>query len=352
MSTANMNNSSRPTRRFPLNRRGFLVGSATVAGGLILGISLNQSATALPQRRAGAFQPNAWLQITPANEVIFQLDKVEMGQGTLTSLTTIMAEELDIDPRRVLVEQAPVHGDFQDPIQITGGSTSVNTRWEVLRTTGARAREMLVAAAAARWKLPVADCITDDGKVSKRDGSASFTYGELAADAAKLSVPDKPVLKAASAFKYVGQSLRRFDAHSKVTGTAVFGIDVDVPEGVNAVVLRNPHFGGGLPGFDPTAAKAAPGVLDVFAISNGIAVVADTYWHARKASALIQLDWPKGPMASVSSESIRSTWVELAKTEGRSVRDDGDAGKALASAAQRVEAVYEVPYLAHATMEP
>ncbi len=347
-----MTTNAKPARGFPLNRRGFLLGSATVAGGLVLGISLNQSAKALPSARAGAFQPNAWLQITPANEVIFQLDKVEMGQGTLTALTTIMSEELDIDPRRVLVEQAPVHGDFQDPIQITGGSTSVNARWDVLRTTGARAREMLVAAAAARWKLPVSECVTDDGKVQRKDGSASFTYGELAADAAKLAVPEKPQLKEAATFKYVGQSLRRFDALSKVTGTAEFGIDVEIPGAVNAVVLRNPHFGGGVPAFDAAAATAAPGVLDVFAISNGIAVVADTYWHARKASALIQAEWPKGPLANVSSESIRANWVELAKTEGRSVRDDGDAAKALASAAQRIEAVYEVPYLAHATMEP
>lgn len=349
-----MNNQheGRAPKGFGVNRRGFLIGGAAAAGALVLGISLNQPAKAMPNARKGAFQPNAWLQVTPDGQVIFQLDKVEMGQGTLTSLTTILAEELEVDPRRVLVEQAPVHGDFQEPIQITGGSTSVATRWDVLRTTGARAREMLVAAAAARWNVPVAQCEAKDGRVARRDTGASLSYGELASAAAALPVPESPALKLPASYRYVGQSLRRFDAESKSTGKAVFGIDVDVPGLVNAVVLRNPHVGGGVPGFDAAAAKQSAGVIDVFAIGSGIAVVADTYWHARKASEKVVVSWPKGPLANVSSDTIRAAWIEAAKTEGRAVRDDGDAAAAIEKAATRVTAEYEVPYLAHATMEP
>jgi isoquinoline 1-oxidoreductase/isoquinoline 1-oxidoreductase beta subunit len=245
-----------------------------------------------------------------------------------------------------------VHGDFQQPIQITGGSTSVATRWDVLRTTGAQAREMLLAAAAARWNLPVAQLEARDGRVLRRDTGEGLTYGALASDAAKLPVPEAPRLKAASEYRYIGQSLRRFDAESKSDGSAVFGVDVDLPGLVNAVVLRNPHFGGGIPAFDATAAKASAGVIDVFAISTGIAVVADTYWHARTAAGKVVVDWPKGPLAGVSSETIRAAWVEAAKGDGRAVRDDGDAEAALAAAATRITAEYEVPYLAHATMEP
>ncbi len=335
-----------------LNRRGFLVGGAAVAGALVLGISLDQPARAMPNARRGAFQPNAWLQVTPDDQVIFQLDKVEMGQGTLTSLTTILAEELEVDPRRVLVEQAPVHGDFQQPIQITGGSTSVATRWDVLRTTGAQAREMLVAAAAARWNLPVAQLEAKDGRVLRRDTGEALTYGALAGDAAKLEVPEAPRLKSAADYRYIGQSLRRFDAEAKSDGSAVFGVDVDLPGLVNAVVLRNPHFGGDVPAFDAAAAKASAGVIDVFAIGNGIAVVADTWWHARTAASRVAVDWPKGPLAGISSETIRAAWVEAAKTEGRAVRDDGNVEEALAVASTRIAAEYEVPYLAHATMEP
>ncbi len=335
-----------------INRRAFLTGTAVVAGGLVLGIAPAQRAGAMPNARAGSFQSNAWLQITPADEVIFQLDKTEMGQGVMTALPTILAEELEIDPRRIVVELAPVNKTFQDPIQITGGSSSVSSRWDVLRTTGAQAREMLVAAAAARWAVTPAQCKADNGRVLRVGTDESFSYGELANDAAKLPVPKHPVLKAPADFKYVGQPLRRFDGAEKSNGTAVFGIDVDVPDAVVAILIRNPHFGGSLQSFDATAARSAPGVIDIFDLNGAIAVVADTYWHATKAARTVNVTWDKGPLGSLDSDGIRAAWVDMAKQDGRTVRGDGNVDAALKSAASVHEAVYEVPYLAHATMEP
>ena len=241
-----------------VNRRRFLAGTAAVTGGLVLGVYSTQPVRAMPNARAGSFQANAWLQITPQDEVIFQLDKVEMGQGVLTALPTILAEELEIDPRRIIIELAPVNKAFQDPIQITGGSTSVNVRWDILRTTGARAREMLVATAAARSGIKPDQCKADDGRVLRIGTSESSTYGELADDAAKLPVPKKPTLKDPADFKYIGKSLRRFDGPEKSTGTAIYGMDVDVPGMAVAILVRNPHFGGSLQSFEATQARGRP----------------------------------------------------------------------------------------------
>ncbi len=335
-----------------INRRRFLAGTAAVGGGLVLGVYATQPVAAMPNARTGSFQANAWLQITPQDEVIFQLDKVEMGQGVMTALPTILAEELEIDPRRIVVEFAPVNKAFQDPIQITGGSTSVNVRWDILRTTGAQAREMLVAAAAARWGVKVDQCTAVDGKVLRVGTGESFTYGELADDAAKRKVPKDPALKNPADFKYIGKSLRRFDGPEKSTGTAIYGMDVDVPGMVIAILMRNPHFGGSLQSLDATQARKAAGVIDVFSVNGAVAVVADTYWHATKASQLVLVTWEKGPLAGLDSDGIRAAWVEVAKQDGRTIRDEGDAPKALKTAASVHDAVYEVPYLAHATMEP
>jgi isoquinoline 1-oxidoreductase beta subunit len=339
-------------QEFNVNRRRFLAGTAAVTGGLVLGIYPSQRAAAMPNARSDAFHTNAWLQITPADEVIFQLDKTEMGQGVLTALPTILAEELEIDPRRIVIEMAPVNAAFQDPLQMTGGSSSVSSRWDILRTTGAQAREMLVAAAAARWGVTPDQCSANDGTVVRTGSNESFRYGDLASDAAKLPVPKQPKLKDPSQFKYIGQSLRRFDAPEKSNGTAVYGMDVDVPGMVVAILLRNPHFGGALQSFDATQAREAPGVIDIFSVNGAIAVVADTYWHATKAARAVEVAWDKGPLAGLDSDAIRAAWVEHAKQDGRTIRDDGDVPRALKTASAVHEAVYEVPYLAHATMEP
>ena len=337
---------------FNINRRTFLTGTALVTGGLVLGVFPAQRAGAMPNARVGSFQANAWLQITPADEVIFQLDKTEMGQGVLTALPTILAEELEIDPRRIVVELAPVNKAFQDPIQMTGGSSSISSRWDILRTTGAQAREMLTAAAAARWAVKPDQCRADNGRIVRLGTDESFSYGELANDAAKLPVPKHPALKDPSEFKYIGKSLRRFDAPEKSNGTAVFGIDVDVPGAAVALLIRNPHFGGSLQSFDAAAARSAPGVIDIFEVHGAVAVVADTYWHATKAARAVNVTWDKGPLGGLDSAGIRAAWVEMAKQDGRTIRDEGDVKTAIKSAANVHDAVYELPYLAHATMEP
>ena len=334
-----------------LDRRQFLVTSGLITGGLVLGCATDPRASALPKARGG-FAANAWLQITPDDQVIFQLDKVEMGQGVLTALSTILAEELEIDPRRIVVEMAHVHPDFQTPLQITGGSSSVTTRWDILRTTGARAREMLTAAAAQRWGVAPSRCRAEDGRVHRVDSSESWSYGELANDAAELPVPKSPALKNAADFKYIGKSIRRFDAESKVNGTAVFGMDVDLPGLAVALVVRNPHFGGSLVSYDAEAARKANGVIGIFPVKAGIAIVADTYWHAKRAARQVTVNWDKGPLGTLTSDGIRTAWSEAAKEDGRTIRSDGNAAKAIADAASVHEAVYEVPYLAHATMEP
>lgn len=336
-----------------ITRRKFLVGSATAVGGLVFGISFTEKrVAALPDVREGALQPNAWLQITPDNQIIFQLDKTEMGQGVITSMPAILAEELEVDPRDMVVELAPVHGDFQDPMQITGGSSSTRTRWDVLRETGAKARTMLITAAAARWGVLADQCFAKDGRIHHSGSARSASFGELANDAAELPVPEEVSFKNPADYKYVGKPLRRLDSMAKSTGTAQFGLDVYVPDALTAVVLRNPHFGGAIDSFDASEAMKMAGIKNILQISAGIAVVADTYWHARQAADKVTVQWNKGSLANVSTDWIRSTWEEKAKLEGKSVRTDGEGVHGLDLAADVITAVYEVPYLAHATMEP
>ncbi len=270
----------------------------------------------------------------------------------MTALPTILAEELEIDPRRIVVELAPVNKAFQDPIQITGGSSSVSSRWDVLRTTGAQAREMLVAAAAARWAVTPAQCKADNGRVLRVGTDESFSYGELANDAAKLPVPKHPVLKAPADFKYIGQSLRRFDGTEKSNGTAVFGIDVDVP---------------GRGRRDPDPQSALRRIVAVVRCDRR-AQRARRHRHLRRERCnrrrgrhVLACDESRPhrqrDMGQRSARLARQRWHSRRMggdgEGGRShVRDDGDVDAALKSAASVHEAVYEVPYLAHATMEP
>ncbi len=338
----------------PVNRRQFIAGSATIAGGLILGIGFTDNpAEAMPNSRTDSLQPNAWLQITPENAVIFQLDKTEMGQGVYTALPTILAEELGIDPRSIRIELAPVHSDFQDnTMQMTGGSASVASRWDILRQTGARARHMLIAAAARAWSVTPADCYAENGRVYRKDTGDSVAFGDVASAAAREKIPDNPILKEPSDYIYIGKSLRRLDGAAKSTGEAIFGIDVKVDGAVNAVVMRNPHFSKTIGAWNADHARTAAGVIDIFEISTGIAVVADTWWHARKAAGLVTVTWDKGRLAGVSTETIRADWVRMSAEAGKNVRTEGEPEAGLQAAASIHEAVYEVPYLAHATMEP
>jgi len=341
-----------------LNRRTFLKSSAVAGGGLVLGVHFSGCSSDARLAGDNSLSPDAWLQITPDNRVIFQLDKAEMGQGVSTALPTLVGEELELDPARIHVHLAPVHPDFQDPLQVTGGSTSTATRWEPLRMSGAAAREMLRSAAAAEWAVPVAEVVVRDGRIRHSASGRDVSYGDMAEAAAHLSVPSEPPLKSPADFRWIGRSLPRNDRVGKSTGTALFGIDTGMgdnalPGLVSAVVVRSPRFGAELTGFDDRAARAVAGVLDVFAISTGVAIIASGYWPARQAAGRLDANWSGGPLQGLDSAALETTQRQLLTEEtGRSARDDGDWTQAVASAAQVIEAEYVIPHLAHATMEP
>ncbi len=347
-----------------LSRRAFLktsVGTTAVAGsGLVLGVSLTGCASSPPIAGAGAISPDAWLQITPDDRVIFQLDKTEMGQGVITALPTLVAEELNIDPARIHIQLAPVHPRFQDPIQITGGSTSIANRYEPLRKTGAAAREMLRAAAAEAWDVPAAEIEIADGRVGHGASGREVRYGDLAEAASRQPVPADPPLKAPADFRWIGHSVPRTDRVIKSTGRAKFGIDVgvgeddpDLPGLATAVVIRAPRFGAELESFSGHAAREMPGVIDIFKVPTGVAVVAEGYWYASQAAEQVDTRWSDGPIAGLDSAGLEAAQRRaLDEQSGRQVRNDGDVGRAREEAARIVEAEYLIPHLAHATMEP
>ena len=337
-------------------RRKLLIGTGLVGGGLLVGFSIAGDKP-VPRTAADSFQPNAWLQITPEGKVIFQLDKAEMGQGVYTGLTTLMGEGLDYNPANIAVEMAAVHPAYNNPalrMQVTGGSTSLTTAWDVLQEAGAAARHMLMAAAAERWSLPVGELETDDGFVIHAPSGRRASYGELADAARSMPVPEQLPARSA-AYKWIGKSLPRFDTPAKVDGSAEFGVDVKLPGMKVAVVLRCPHFGGSLRSFDASRASEMPGVQKIFPIHNGLAVVADGYWQARQAAGALQVEWDKGPLAGLDSATIRRRQEEALENPETIVDavDEGDADGVLAAQADKVvEAHYAAPFLHHSTMEP
>lgn len=339
-----------------LTRRKFLVGSGVVGGGLVLGFSLRDVAP-IPHTRPDSFQPNAWLQITPQGEVIFQLDKAEMGQGVMTSLSAIIGEELDYDPAKMTIEFAGAHPAFKNPqmgVQITGGSTAVMTSWEPLREAGAAARAMLVAAAAQQWKVDVAQCTTDDGFVVHPDGKQRSSYGDLAVYAAQQKAPKKVALKAPGSYRWIGKSLQRFDSADKVKGKTQFGVDVLLPGMKVAVVVRCPQFGGKLLSFDKSSISGISGIHDVFAIHSGVAVVANGYWQARKAANQLVVQWDKGPLAGLDNAKIMQGLRSALETTAKpfAALDEGDVKAAFTAPAQQIEAEYTAGFFHHSPMEP
>ncbi len=337
---------------FNVSRRDFLKTSALAGGGLLIGFTL-PGASRLAEA-AGEFKPNAFIRITPNNQVTVICGLSEMGQGVHTAIPMLVAEELEADWSRIKVEQAPADPAFKNPFmgfQATGGSTSVRVNWEPMRKAGATAREMLIAAAAETWKADKADCRAEKGMVVHKSGK-KLTYGRLAAKAAAQPVPSDIKLKDPKEFKIIGKGAKRLDTPAKVNGSAVFGMDVRLPGMLTAVVARAPVAGGKVASFNADKAKAMPGVKHVVQIGSGVAVVADGYWNAKKGRDALEIKWDDGPGATLSSEGIRKTFGELAEKEGTVGYKEGDVGAALAGAGKKLEAVYEAPYLAHACMEP
>jgi len=332
-----------------MQRRDFLQVTGTIGAGLVIGFRI-------PNRRGVApFAPNAWLRIGTDDRVLVIVDRSEMGQGVTTSLPMLLAEELEADWTKIRFEFAPADKAYINQlfgIQGTGGSSSVRAAWKPLREAGAQARTMLIAAAAQTWGVEPASCRAEAGAVMHAATNRRLTYGALAQRAAALPVPADVPLKDPKDWRLAGKPTKRLDTRFKVNGTAQFGIDVRVPGMLTAVVARSPVFGGKVRSFDATTAKAIPGVRHVVQISSGVAVVGDGYWPAKQGRDALKVSWDEGPVAQVSSASISSLFAQRATQDGAVARHDGDAVAALAGAAQRVEAVYELPFLAHATMEP
>ncbi len=302
---------------------------------------------------ADGLNPNAWLQVRPDGAIFLQVDKIEMGQGVMTVYATLLAEELDVPPGRITTVIAPIHPLFQDPAQLTGESRSTAGRWQPLRETGARARQMLLTAAARRWDVAAESLRTDGaGAVVAADGRR-LSYGDLATEASLLPVPDTITLREPGAYRWIGRDVPRPDVPAKVRGTVAYGIDTRLPGLRTAVVLRPPRLRAALRSHDASAALKSPGVHAVFAIHSGVAVVADGFWEARQAASLVKAEWEPGPLAGVSSAAIRAGQAQaLDSQEGQRIRDDGEAEEAFGRAARVLEAEYWLPYLAHATMEP
>ena len=331
-----------------MGRRAFL--QITAGTGLWLAASPLRVAAAGPgDSPAGDFQPSAWLNVDPKGAVTVWLGRSEMGQGTFTGMAVLVAEELEADWKRVRVVQAdadPRYGRMS-----TGGSSSVRQSWEPLRKAGAAAREMLVAAAAAQWGVDPGSCRAAGGAVLHPASGRSAGYGELAATAAKLPVPEKPRLKDPKDFTLIGKAVPRLDTPPKTRGAAVFGIDVRVPGMLHAVVARPPSLGGKVAGFDAAKALAVPGVRKVVEVPSGVAVLADTTWAAMRGREALSATFEGGPNGALDSAAI-ARLVDAAPLEPSPAKNEGDVDKALAGAKRKLSATYTLPFLAHATLEP
>ena len=350
---------SEPVCEAGMSRRTFLKASAAAGGGLLLSFSLpalmrNAEATAIPT--ANTFAPNAFIRIDRQGRVTLVVHQVEMGQGTYTSLPMLLAEELEVDLAQVHLEHAPPDDKlYANPVlgfQVTGGSTSVRGAWEPLRRAGAAARSMLVSAACATWKVDANSCRAEKGQVIHVSTGRQLNYGVLVDKAATLPVPDQVTLKEPKDFKLIGTAAKRLDSRDKVNGKAQFSIDVKVPGMKIATVAACPVFGGKLAGVDEAKAKAVKGVHQVVRLGDAVAVVADHMWAAKQGLAALDIRWDNGPNAKLSTVDIVQQLEAASQKPGVAARKEGDVAKAMAGAARKVEAVYQVPFLAHATMEP
>jgi isoquinoline 1-oxidoreductase subunit beta len=337
-----------------LSRRGFLQAGVVAGGGLMLSFSLPFGIS--DAKAADAFVPNAFIRIGSDGQIVLTMPYVEMGQGTYTSIPMLIAEELEVDLKQVRLEHAPPNEKlYANPllgVQATGNSNAIRGAWQPLRQAGAAARIMLVAAAAKKWNVDPASCRAQNGEVLHPPTGRSIKYSALAADAAGMPVPEKIALKRPQDFKLIGTPAKRLDTSAKVNGTAVYGIDVR-PQGVKiATLAQSPVFGGRVKSVDDTAAKAIKGVGQIVRLDDAVAVVADHMGAAKKGLAALNIEWDDGPHAKLSTEDIARELGQATLRSGAVAQNIGDVGKAMASAATKVEALYQVPFLAHATMEP
>ncbi len=340
-----------------VSRRALL--TAGLAGGFLLAFHLPVGAVNEPVQSpditTGKFAPNAFIRIDPTGLTTLVMPQVEMGQGIYTGVAMILAEELDADLKQVTVEHAPANEKlYANPafgIQATGGSTSVRAFWTPLRNAGASARAMLVQAAAQQWQVVPASCTTSNGDVIHAASGRKISYGELALAASGQTPPKDVVLKDPKNFVIIGKPLKRFDTPEKVNGKAVYGIDAMLPDMKFATLKACPVFGGKVGKVNDSAAEKIPGVRQIVVLDDLVAVVGDHMWAAKKGLDALAIDWDEGPNARLSSTDIWQDLRAASEKDGVVAKSEGDIAKGLATG-DRMDAAYELPFLAHATMEP
>jgi len=340
-----------------ITRRSFIIGSAAVGGGLALGLKIPFGGPGIVHAAEDSPEVNAWVVIRPDDTVVVRIARSEMGQGTLTGLAQMVAEELECDWSKVTTEyptpgqnvaRKRVWGDFG-----TGGSRGIRTSHDYVRKGGAAARMMLVQAAANEWKVPAVECVAANSVITHKPSGRTTTYGRVADAAGKLEAPKEVALKDPKDWKIIGKPLKRLDTVDKLTGKQVYGTDVKLPGMLNAAIKDCPVFGGKVKSFDSAKAAVMPGVKRVLQIENAIAVVADTWWHAKTALDAIAIEWDGGENAKVSSASIAEMLKQGLSADQAFVHNEkGNAKAAIAGAAKKIEAVYAYPFQNHACMEP
>jgi len=340
-----------------LSRRSFIKAGAAAGGGLMLSLHLPLASGEAGADDANGFAPNAFIRVDPNGQIVLTMPYVEMGQGTYTAISMLIAEELEVGLNQVRLEHAPPNDTlYGNPLlgglQATGGSTAIRAAWKPLREAGAVARTMLVSAAADRWNLDPASCSARGGVVLHAPTGRKLAYGELAADAARQPVPNHLMLKRPEDFRLIGTPAKRLDTAAKVDGTAIFGIDVRPPGVKIATLAQSPVFGGRLRSVDDSAARAVKGVRQIVKLDDAVAVVADHMGAAKKGLAALKIEWDDGPNAKLTTDDIAAELEKATLNSGPAAQNIGDVDKAMASAVTKVEAIYQVPFLAHAPMEP
>ena len=350
-----------------LTRRDFLKISAAVGGGLVVGFSITacdkaadsaadaKKTSQISPDKSVKFSPNAWVTIGTDDQVTVMVASSEMGQGIMTAISMLLADELDADWSKVKAEFAPAQSVYRNPLlgqQATGGSTAIRGFWNIVRKAGAVAREALIQTAAQRWKVDSSSCKATQGKIIHAASKRSLRYGELVVNASKLALPKSVLLKDPGEYTLIGKSTPRLDTPAKVDGSAIFGMDVQLPGLLTATIARCPVFGGKSKSFNAKSALKVKGVKKVVKVSNGIAVIAEHYWAAKQGLDALKVVWDMGSNASLDTETINKNFENALNKGGITEKNVGSVGQAIKVAAKTVEATYSVPYQAHACMEP
>jgi isoquinoline 1-oxidoreductase beta subunit len=347
-----------------LSRRSFITTAVTAAGGFALGVGIGDTAEAAtlsvrPWGDEAARYPgeiNAWVVINPDDSVIIRYGRAEMGQGSFTALPQILTEELECDWAFVKPEYASAnrnhrHNKVYGSLS-TGGSRAVRETGEMVQQAGASARERLIAAAAKRWNVPAQDCAAAMSKVTHKPTGRTFRFGELAAEAAAIKLDKEPAIKTPAQFKFIGQRIARLDVPLKINGTAMYGIDLAVPDMVQAAIIACPVFGGTVKSVDERAIAGRRGILQVVKLKDAVAVVADRYFRAQAALDKLAIEWEVGAAGATDSAQFRKAYIDALDQKGADARHDGNVDAAMPTAAKVIEATYDVPIIAHAPMEP